>query len=83
MRRIHAVLALGAFALAIAPAAAAPKHTVVFGAAVAAGIFLDIAARDDPIAAHGGEALLDVDRDAIVRKRTRCVVEPNRRLAAR
>jgi branched-chain amino acid transport system substrate-binding protein len=34
MRRAHVVLALATFALAIAPAAAAPKRTVVFGAAV-------------------------------------------------
>jgi branched-chain amino acid transport system substrate-binding protein len=36
MRRVHAILAAVAFALALAPAtAAAPKHTIVFGAAVA------------------------------------------------
>jgi len=34
MRRAHVILALATFALAIAPAAAAPKRTVVFGAAV-------------------------------------------------
>jgi branched-chain amino acid transport system substrate-binding protein len=34
MRRLSALLALGAFTLAIAPAAAAPKPTIVFGAAI-------------------------------------------------
>ncbi len=61
----------------------AGPQAVVFGAAVAAGIFLDIAARDDPIAAHRGEALLDVDRDVTIRIRTGRVIEPDRRLATR
>src|SRR5262249_38924810 len=43
----------------------------------------DIAARLDPGTAPGRETLLDIDRDAIVRIRTGCVVESDRGLAAR
>ena len=61
----------------------AALQAIIFGLAGAAVIFLDIAARQNPVAAAGGQALFDVDGHGIVRVRTGCVVEPHRRLAAR
>src|SRR6185312_15623431 len=60
----------------------AALEPVVLGLADAAFVFLDVAPRDDPIAAAGREPLADIDRGSFVRIRTGCVVEPDRRFAA-
>ena len=61
----------------------AALQAIVLRLAGAALIFFHIAARQNPVAARRAQALFDVDRHGIVRVRTGCVVEPDRRLAAR
>ena len=45
-------------------------QAIIFGLAGAAFIFFDIAAGENPFAAAGGQALLDVNRHGIIRVRT-------------
>src|SRR5204862_7980338 len=58
-------------------------EAVILRLAVAADIFFHVPARQNPVTAAGGQALLYVDRNTVIGIRTRSVVQPHRRLAAR
>ncbi len=65
-----------------AAAAIGPQLAVVFRPDLARGIFLDVAARQDPLAAPGFKTLGDVDRDRGIGVGAGCVIDPHARLAS-